>query len=352
MEPRERVGRVLAHREADRIPIHDSPWGHTVDRWHREGLPEGQTPESYFGYEITGQGADLSFQLPAETIEETETYRIYLDANGATSKSFKDHESTPERIDFTIKDKKTWEAYKPKLAWNDARVEWEKGLAENRAAHRKGLFVTYSAAFGYDRTQGMVGSQRLLEAMLTDPAWVKDMFDTAADLVIIAAEEMMAKGFEFDGAFLFDDMGYRNAPLFSPATYRATEFESQKRMCDFFRGKGLPIILHSCGCVRQLVPMLIEAGFTCLQPVEVKAGMDLVELKKAFGDRMAFMGGIDVRAMADPDPRRIEEEIRTKIPVAKRGGGYIYHSDHSVPSNVSFAQYCRVMELVRECGAY
>jgi uroporphyrinogen decarboxylase len=80
--------------------------------------------------------------------------------------------------------------------------------------------------------------------------------------------------------------------------------------------------------------------------------MDLPELKREYGDSLAFMGGIDVRAMANPDPRLIEEEISTKIPIAKEGGGYIYHSDHSVPNNVSFQQYCRVIELVKEYGSY
>ena len=98
--------------------------------------------------------------------------------------------------------------------------------------------------------------------------------------------------------------------------------------------------------------MLIEAGFTCLQPLEVKAGMDIVELKQRYGDHLAFMGGIDVRVMANPDPKAIEKEVRTKLPVAKQRGGYIYHSDHSVPSNVSFEQYCRVLELVRQYGSY
>lgn len=68
--------------------------------------------------------------------------------------------------------------------------------------------------------------------------------------------------------------------------------------------------------------------------------------------RLSFMGGIDVRAMANPDPRVIEEEIRTKFEVAKEDGGYIYHSDHSVPKDVSFEQYERVMELIREYEGY
>jgi len=352
MTSRERVSMVLSHEEPDRVPIHDSPWGHTVARWHREGLPEGQSPTQYFGYELTNQGADLSLQLPAETVEETDTYRIVKDGNGALRRTFKDHESTPECIDFTITSRELWEEHKPRLTWNDTRVEWESALEHNRALRDGDKFVCYSAAFGYDRTQGMVGSQRLLMAMAEDREWVKDMFDTVVDILIAGCEAMTARGFEFDGAFVFNDMGYRNATLFSPAAYRALELPSHKRMCDYFKSKGLPTILHTCGNVRAFVPMLVEAGFSCIQPLEVKAGMDLVELKENFGDRLCFMGGIDVRAMADPDPSAIEDEVRTKIPVAKKGGGYIYHSDHSVPSNVSFAQYCRMMELVGEYGAY
>jgi uroporphyrinogen decarboxylase len=64
------------------------------------------------------------------------------------------------------------------------------------------------------------------------------------------------------------------------------------------------------------------------------------------------MGGIDVRLMALDDPSLLEEEIKWKISFAKQGGGYIYHSDHSVPKNVSFTNYRRVIELVRRYGAY
>ena len=83
MSSKERVLTALARQEPDRVPIHDSPWGFTVLRWHNEGLPEGQSPDEYFGYEIFGQGVDTSFQLPQEMIEETDTYKVYRDANGA-----------------------------------------------------------------------------------------------------------------------------------------------------------------------------------------------------------------------------------------------------------------------------
>ncbi|MEM3019161.1 MAG: hypothetical protein QXO92_02795, partial [Candidatus Bathyarchaeia archaeon] len=60
MISRERIHLVLRHKEPDRVPIHDSPWGATVDRWRAEGLPSGVSAADYFGYEIYGFGADTT----------------------------------------------------------------------------------------------------------------------------------------------------------------------------------------------------------------------------------------------------------------------------------------------------
>jgi len=178
------------------------------------------------------------------------------------------------------------------------------------------------------------------------------MVMTLAELIIVTAELMMNNGFKFDGAYLSNDMGYRNGLLFSPDSYRKTHYEADRLLYGYFHSKGLKTILHSCGNVTELVPLLIEVGLDCLQPLEVKAGMDVITLKEKYGDKIAFMGNIDVRLMADEDPAKIEEEIKKKFEVAKRNGGYIYHSDHSIPNNVSFQHYCRVMELVKKYGVY
>jgi len=349
---RERVLAALNHREADRVPIDDSPWTTTVRRWHQEGLPEGVSPQQYFGFEFSGIGADLSLGMPTEIVEETDEYIIAWNSNGALRKNFKHSTSTPECLDFKIKTPADWYAWKQELEVGRDRINWEGGLAAMRAAREQGLWFPYRAATGYDKTQGVVGSERLLIAMVTEPDWCADMFMTWSEMIIASAQMMMDGGFEFDGAFLYDDMGYRNGLLFSPQTYRDLCKPAHEAVCDFFHRYGLKVILHSCGNVSELIPDLIDAGFDCLQPLEVKAGMDLVALKEQYGQQLAFMGGIDVRAMAHPDPKVIEEEIRIKVGIAKRGGGYIYHSDHSVPDNVSFDRYKYVMELVHKYGQY
>ncbi|MBI2298241.1 MAG: hypothetical protein HYU66_04690 [Armatimonadetes bacterium] len=352
MTSRDRWLATLAHEEPDRIPIADVLWVTTIERWHREGLPADQSPHSFFGYEWHGQGADLSFQLPVERLVDNDDHCLERDAFGAVTKVLKGRESVPEYHDWTITSRSAWEEYKPRLAWNDQRVDLAAAVAANRQLREQGQFVIYAAGFGYDRIQRFVGIERTLAAIAGEFDWVLDMMETVADTVIAGAEALVSAGCRYDAAFIWNDQAYRNGPFFSPATHRVLELPSQRRMCDWFHQHGMKVILHSDGDIRPLIPNLLEAGFDCLQPCEVKAGMDLVELKAQWGDRLSFMGGIDVRAMAHPDPAVIVSEIRRKIPVAKRGGGYIYHSDHSVPDNVSWAQYLRVMELVREYGRY
>jgi len=352
MTNRERVLAALNLQEADRVAIHDGPWTTTIRRWHKEGLPEEVRLAQYFDYAMRGVGADLGFRLPTEVLEETDEYTIVRNANGTVNKSWKDAVSTPGQTDFLIKSRADWEEHKHRLEWSSDRVNWQKVREVEQRARQQGEWFYFCAVFGYDRIQGVVGSERLLMAMAEDPDWIEDVFMTYAQTVVAAAEEMIGAGIEFDGAFVYDDMGYRNAALFSPAMFRRFEFPCHKLVYDFFHSQGLKVILHSCGRVSELIPGLLEAGLDCLQPLEVKAGMDVVELKKKYGDRLAFMGGIDVRCMADPDPSAIEEEIATKLPVAKQGGGYIYHSDHSVPDNVSFEQYQRTIELVHQYGTY
>ena len=378
MNSRERVLAALNHEEGDRVPIHDSPWAASIERWHKEGMPDDVSPAEYFDYEIVSFGADTSPRFPVEVVEETEEYVLHTTSFGGLRRDHKDYSTTPEVIDYPCKSREDWEKIRGRLTpgrdrvdWKGqwlsgsadddrglesvletGRTEWRRGLPGCQRAREQGKFVCYSAAVGYDKMQSYVASERLLMAIATEPDWVRDMYETDAELAIQMCEIMKEGGFEFDGAFLFCDLGYKNGLLFSPRHFDEQLRPTFQRLFSYFNGQGLPIILHSCGRVLDLIPRFIEDGLACLQPVETKAGMDLVELKREFGDRMAFMGGIDVRAMADPDPSVIEEEIKSKIPLAKRGGGYIYHSDHSVPNNVSFQRYCRVLELVREYGVY
>ena len=352
MTSRERILRTLNHQIPDRVPIEDSPWASTIQRWHKEGLPEDTSPGEHFGYEMANFGADTSPRLPVKILEKNEEYIITTTPQGGKRKNHRDYSTTPEVIDWPIKTKDNWKEMKKKLKPDFTRIDWASGLSGNKTAREEGKFVCFAGAHGYDLLQGYIKSEQLLITMVEDPAWIKDMVMTFAELTLVMAELMMRNGFKFDGAFIYNDMGYKNGLLFSPDTYNKTHYEADKLVFGYFHSKGMKTLLHSCGNVEELIPVLIEVGLDCLQPLEVKAGMDLIKLKEKYGDKLSFMGGIDVRLMADPDPAKIEEEIKKKFEVAKKNGGYIYHSDHSIPKNVSFQQYCHVMELVKKYGVY
>ena len=351
MTSQERINLTLQHREPDRVAIYDSPWGTTIRRWREEGLPAGIHPQDYFDYEIVNVGFSRGLGLEPEVIEETDDYTIRRTDFGAITKDWKNRASTPELIDFLIKDRATWHEYRDHFRPDESRVNWENAKATYDQARKSGKWVGASGGFGFQLIfSRMVGPERTLLAMAEGPDWASEMFMAVADMTIGMAETMMGRGFEFDGAHLADDLGYRNGPLFSPAMYRELVMPAHKKICDFFAAHSLPVIHHCCGNVNELMPLLIEAGISAINPLEVKAGMDLVDLKTRYGDAITLIGGIDVRTWARGNPDEIEREIAEKVTFAKKDGGYIFHSDHSVPDNVSFETYKRVIALAHKYG--
>lgn len=349
MNSRERVRRALDFREPDRIPMLDGAWDSTIHRWHGEGLPEDCPLEEYFDFDIRYQNYDGLAQFETEVIEETEEYIIDRSPAGTIRRDWKFRASTPEFIDSVLKDRTSWQAYKERLAPHSGRVDWATALPANRGLRDRGKFLILQSWLDYEYYSNIMGPTTLLLAMAEDPAWVREMFEVITDQALAMAEEMLGQGFHVDGAMGVDDMAYKNGPFFSPAFYREIIMPLHKRFCGFYNARGIPVFLHSDGCLWPILPLLIEAGFRCINPCESRAGMDLLRLKKEYGTQLAFWGGIDAGLMHQ-DEAVIREEIRSKISIAKRGGGYIYTSDNSVPDDVSFSRYQEIIEWVREAG--
>jgi uroporphyrinogen decarboxylase len=145
-------------------------------------------------------------------------------------------------------------------------------------------------------------------------------------------------------------MGYKGSPFFSPAMYRDLLKPYHKRAADWAHEHGAVVELHSCGFIQPLVPDLVEIGIDSLNPLEIKAGMVPVYLKKTFGDKLAFHGGINAQIMDQPD--LVRAEMERLIPLLKEGGGYIFASDHSIPNSVSFENMKLISELAHRLGKF
>jgi len=334
------------------VPITDSPWATTVARWRREGMPEDVSPAEYFGWDtIVSIGVDNSPRYPVRVIEETDEYVISTTAWGATLKNWKHASSTPDFIDFTIVDRESWADAKARMQPTPDRVDWEHLEKNYQAWADAGAWIEAGGWFGYDVFASWhVGTERMLMAMIEDPDWCRDMFEHALDVNLKLLEMVWDKGYHFHCLHFPDDLGYRNGLLFSPATYREVLKPVHKRAIDWAHNRGIVTMMHSCGNIMEIIPELIDAGLDGLNPIETKAGMDLAAVKDAYGDKLVLQGGIDVRKMSKPD--EIEDEIRAKVTRAKQGGGYVFHSDHSVPDSVSLQNFKRVMELARKYGTF
>lgn len=357
MTSRERVANTLSLKPVDQTPIAVSPWGATVQRWRDEGhLGPDEDVAEHFGQDLRSGGwlnSTVKLDFESVVLEETEETILCLDGNGAKLRRHKLHDSTPEHVGFTVKDRATWEEHaKPFLVDLDRRRIPFEGYRQAKAfAKERERFYCWGGVGPFEQIHPVCGHEYMLMGMALDPDWVRDMVDTYVNLTIIHLEVLFAEGGKPDGFFVYEDMGFKQKPFMSPAMYSEIVMPGHKRLFDFAHSLGCKVIVHSCGYVEPLVPGLIEAGMDCLQAMEVKAGMDLPTLFRRFGDRIAFYGGVDVRTLISNDRALIDAEMDRKIlPVVTQGGGYILHSDHSEPPEVDYETMVYFVQRGRTLG--
>ena len=187
-------------------------------------------------------------------------------------------------------------------------------------------------------------------ALVEDPQWCVELFQHELETDLALLQMILDAGYHIDAIRWPDDMGYKHNQFFSVATYQQLLRPLHKRAIDWAHERGLVAHLHSCGDVNPFVPELLDIGLDALNPLEVKAGMDVAALKQACGDRLVLHGGIN--AVLWDQPEAIRGEIERILPVVKEGGGYIFSSDHSVPSSVGLEDFGAIVEFAKRLGAY
>ena len=160
-----------------------------------------------------------------------------------------------------------------------------------------------------------------------------------------------AAGPWLDGFVIWGDVAYRKSTLMHPDYWRAYYKPWVKAIADYRHARGLDVIYHGCGNVNAIFEDFIEIGIDAYNPLEVKAGMDVVDLRRRYGHRIGFCGNGDIRLWEGGDREAIRRDVLRKLNAAK-GGGLIFQSDHSVSSGVAGPTYDFIVKLVREHGQY
>jgi uroporphyrinogen decarboxylase len=352
MTSHERFRRMYAHQEADRIPIIDDPWEATIERWQREGMPSETDYVDYFGLDrVATIRVDNSPQYEERVLEETAEHKTYTSSWGVTLKQWKHAASTPAFLAHTIVDAASWQAAKPRIHPTPDRIDWEYLKKNYPVWQEQGTWIQAGLWFGFDVTHSwMVGTERVLLALAEDPSWIMDMIEVELETELALFDQIWNAGYLFDCIHWWDDMGYKYNQFFSLRTYRKVLKPFHQRALDWAHAKGIKTHLHSCGDIRPFIPELVGMGLEALNPLEVKAGMDPLRLKQDYGRDLVLHGGIN--AVLYDRPAEIKSEIERLVPALKQGGGYIFSSDHSVPSSVSLEDFRQIVDLAKTLGKY
>jgi hypothetical protein len=372
MTHRQRYLETILFGRPDRIPLTPgSGRRSTREAWHRQGLSESVTPADIPEHAYREAGGTLAWpkagpgfpvnerMIPyfeEKILEERERTRVVQDWKGnicEISNEF-DTEYLRNAIDFVtrrwikcpVASRDEWEAMKERYdADTPERLPADAEELGRRTTDRDWP-VTLHFSGPFWQMREWLGFEGLCTAFYDDPEMVRDM----VDFWICHVARLLERAFEHitpDEVHLSEDMAYKRFSMVSPEMAREFLMPAWRTWGEIVKEAGVPIYaMDSDGFIGELIPIWIEAGIHCCDPIEAAAGNDINAFRDAFGRKMAYKGGVDKRAMA-AGGETLEQEIRRLRPVI-RDGGYIPSCDHGIPSDVSWPNYVEYVRLLSQ----
>lgn len=188
----------------------------------------------------------------------------------------------------------------------------------------------------YARLRGMAEAMLDLAAA---PELAAEMLARSADFAVALAQSACQE-LALDWLWTGDDVAGQQAPLMHPDQWRELVKPHLQRVFDVGAEAGVWVAYHCCGALRPLIGDLVEMGLHVLNPIQCNCpGMAPLELKREFGERLAFMGGVDTQDLL---PNGSEAEVRRATRrlvegMSADGGGYILAASHTVPPETPMA---------------
>ena len=351
------MDRLMRKQQAEFVPLHDNIWFDTLQQWVGQGMPEPEVDyREHFGFDLRPVGGQINWQAKRggeQVVEANDEWRIVRNGNGAALKWWKTRSGTPEHVDFHMSSRKVWEEeYKPHLGVDTARArigDLNALKAEIQHFQQQGKWTCFENLFIWEFLRSSLGDMNMFMALVEDPGWIHDFNRTYTDLFKASLKIMLEEGGIPDGAWICDDLGYRDRLFCSPDILRELIFPYYQEMVAFYHSYNVPVILHSCGYQAPMIPMVIEAGFDALNPMEVKAGNRIFDYAEQYGDKLAFVCGLDARILESGNRETIRRGVREFIlGMRGRGARFVYGSDHSLSSNIRYQDFLYSLEVYRE----
>ena len=200
----------------------------------------------------------------------------------------------------------------------------------------------------------IVGTQNFFLMLFDQPELIDGVLDGLTEYYTELGKNVIDLG--IDMIRVGDDIGAQQSMMISPDQWRQLAKPRFQYMFDEYRksNEDIFIKLHSCGDYSPIIGDMIELGVHLSGLMQPTGGnKNQVELKKKYGDEIAFIGGFDVQRLL---PRGQVEQVRNGVcEVMKNlasGGGYIFSPSHYILADVPIQNIFTMLEAQRDFGTY
>jgi len=349
------IDSLIRHKKAPRMGLYDSPWGDTLDAWVGQGYPvnpetgKPEPPSVVLGFDMTsvGGGFDcMPLQGYSEVLEETGEWAVTRNGAGAAFKYWKHKSGTPEHVDFRMSTRQIWERdYRDAVRPGPSRVniaDYKKALESTRG---RGVWAYAGNSGLWEIMRSSLGDICMFETFLLDPDWALDFNRVYTDFYKSMYDILFEAAGLPDGVWLYDDLAYRNGVYCSPSVLDKLFAPFYKEIADHIHSYGLPIVFHCCGGMEEALPMIAGCGYDALNPMERKSGCDPLKFARKYGDKLAFIGGLDAVTLESGDMKQICREADALTDGMRDiGAAYVFGSDHSLSPRVTYDVYRRTLD--------
>jgi uroporphyrinogen decarboxylase len=334
----ERIMRVLRREEPDRVPHFE--W--LIDRRVREALAPGCADSNDFAVRM---GLDAVLGDVKYRKEQVAPGRWRSEWGYVSQDTPEEHGIEVESPIQTMADFERFTVPDPLLP---GRYEGIERLVEQFSGD-KAVIVHLNDVFSLPRY--LMGMENLLMAIATQPDLVQALVDLSVGVNLKMAKEVAARGVKI--VYTGDDFAYTRGPLMSPRHFRKLFYPGLKRVIGGFKELGLMVIKHCDGNLWPILDMVIDSGIDCLDPIDPVAGMDIAEVKAAYGHRVAIKGNVDcAETLTFGSQEEVIEETKEAMRKGMPGGGFILSSGNSIHSSVKPDNYLAMLETWRKYRNY
>jgi methylmalonyl-CoA mutase cobalamin-binding domain/chain len=225
--------------------------------------------------------------------------------------------------------------------------EYRKAL--DASGTRIGLGMTF-AAFFQTLYEFVIGLEDAMKMVYEDRDLMEELLDISAEWCGKLCDAGVKNGADF--VWVGDDVAFKTGLFLPPEIMREMWLPRLARIIAPAKRAGKPVMFHSDGNVVDLVPMLLDVGIDCVQPMD-PYGVDYREMKKRFGGRVCLAGNIDIEfPLAHGTTADVEKDVREHLEALMPGGGYICGSSHSIVNYIPHENFVAMLNAIHRHGVY